>query len=587
MTTGPLDIFIVCAYLCFLVIVGYAFSRFSKSSSDYFRAGGRGTWYLVGASMFMSGISTYTFVGNAAGIFKSGWSPLAIYLANIAGFLVGTFFMAAWYRQMRVITFAEAIRERFGTTTEQFVSVLLIVNGLTWTGAVLYGLSVFSSFLFPTVPSWMLICGVGTVVIIYCTVGGNWAVMANDFVQGLIMVAIVILVTTLCFVHAGGIADFYAAIANSAEAASDLRFVTPLKEGASWISAPYGTSWLITAFLVQFLNMISIFAGVRYFSAKDGREAARASTLAAVLMTIGLLVFFVPPIFARLFLYDEVMAMHADPARAPEFAYAVTAMKLLPAGGFSLLIVAMFAAAISSLDTGMNRNAAVIVRNVIPFVMRVLGRKQLNDDQEVVAGKIFTVVLGLMIMATALLYANMEGVTLFDLILTLGSILMLPLMVPLVLVLWLRRVPPWSALASIGGGFVPSLIDYLANTGWSYQERSFWVVLTGAAVYLFSMLFYRKTPGEYKERAEEFYRRMTTKVDFAKEVGHANDGIQLIQIGRFGTVLGSFLLLLQFLKNPLSGHLSLLAVALFVGGIGAAMWILGKRISHRAGQYTD
>lgn len=80
--------------------------------SDFYRAGGRGIWKLVGASLFKSGISTYTFVDYTAGIFKPGWSPLAVYLANIAGLLVSSFIRTAGYRQMRVITFAEATRQR-------------------------------------------------------------------------------------------------------------------------------------------------------------------------------------------------------------------------------------------------------------------------------------------------------------------------------------------------------------------------------------------------------------------------------------------------------------------------------------------
>ena len=561
-------------------MVGIVFSRFSKSSSDYFKAGARGTWYLVGASMFMSGISTYTFVGNASGIYKSGWSPLAIYGANVAAMVCGALFMGAWYRQMRMITFAEIIRERFNVLTEQIVSILLIINNLLWAGAVLYGLSVFCTFLFPNIPPLILIAGVGAVVVIYSTIGGNWAVMANDFVQGLVMVAITILIAVLCFVDIGGVGAFFDAI-KASSVASDLQLLTPAKDGKAWINADYGLSWAIVAFGVQFIQVISIFNGVRFFSAKDGREAAKASWLSAGLMSLGCLLFFVPPIYARLMLGPEVMAMHPDPARAPEFSYALASFKLLPNGGFSLLIVAMFAAAISSLDTALNRNAAVVVRDIAPLLNRLMGRKQFNDDQEVLAGRVMTIVLGFAVGGIAVLYANMKGQTLFDLFLDLSGSFMLPILAPLACILFFRKVPTWGALASIGGGLVPGLIDLMFDTGWSYQVKSCYVLLGGASMYFLSMLFYKKTPQELKEKWNAFYKKMETPVDFEKEVGNANDGEQLVQIGQFAVVLGSLIGLLLFLDNPFWGRLSILFVTAFVAGIGAFMWFAGHRRKQR------
>jgi Na+/proline symporter len=152
LSSNTTEFIVIGVYFCFLIAVGIVFGRLVRNSSDYFRAGGQASWWLVGLSMFMSGISTYTFVGNAAGIFKSGWSPLAIYAANVSGFLLSGLILAAWHRQMRVVTVAEAIRARFGHKSEVVLATLMVVNGLVWTGAVLYGLSVFFTLLLPGVP---------------------------------------------------------------------------------------------------------------------------------------------------------------------------------------------------------------------------------------------------------------------------------------------------------------------------------------------------------------------------------------------------------------------------------------------------
>lgn len=572
---------VIGVYFCFLIVVGVVFGRLVRNSEDYFKAGGQASWWLVGLSMFMSGISTYTFVGNASGIFKSGWSPLAIYAANVSAFILCGLFMAAWYRQMRVVTVAEAIRARFGKRSEVVLATLMVVNGLVWTGAVLYGLSVFFTLLLPGISQTVVIVAVGVVVIGYCTIGGNWAVMANDFVQGLIMVSVTVLITVLCFNYAGGIGEFFTELARS-EAAEDLSFVTPLEEGDAFMKAPYGISWLLATFLVQFFNMISLFQGVRYFSAKDGREAAKASWLAAGLMVVGCIVFFIPPIFSRLYLFEEVMAMHPDPAKAPEYSFAVACQLLLPKGAFSLMIVSMLAAAISSLDTGLNRNSALIVRDLVPSLLRFLKVKAIPASREVFAGKLATVVLGCLIMGVALFYSEMRGVTLFDLMLNIGNMLMLPQFIPLVLFLVIRNVPGWAALAAMVAGFLPSLLDLVLTLGWSYQEKSLAIVASSSIVFFVSKFFYKKIPSTEKERIESFYANMETPVDFEREVGCNSDAFQLKQIGIFSLVLGSLILLLLLLDNPLGGRIGILCIAGFIMTVGIAMLRIAKRHAIKA-----
>jgi len=247
----------------------------------------------------------------------------------------------------------------------------------------------------------------------------------------------------------------------------------------------------------------------------------------------------------------------------------------------------MFAAAISSLDTALNRNAAVLVRNILPFINRFTGRAKLTDDQEVLMGKTMTVVLGFAVGLIALFYSQMKGATLFDVFLNLGAIFSLPLFIPLVFILFIRKVPSWSALAALGAGFAVGFTDFVSDTGWSYQEKSFYVFAAGFGVYLFSMLFYRNTKLETREKWNAFYARMEKPVDFEEEVGHANDGVQLIQIGKFAVVLGSLIGLLLFLDNELWGRLCILGITAFVAGVGAWMWFAGIKADRRYRKLAD
>lgn len=577
-----LDLVIIGIYLCVLVAVGVVFGRIVNTGVDYFRAGGRGSWWMVGASMFMSGISAYTFVGNAAGIYQSGWSPLAIYLANVGGFVLATWFLAAWYRQMRAITFAEILKQRFGKVAEQVVAYLLVFNGYIWSGVVLYTLAVFTQVIIPDVPVQVLIIGVGTIVVLYCTIGGNWAVMANDFVQGLVLVAVTIVVTVFCLAKAGGIGAFFDAVSQS-DAAAQLQFITPVPEGETMWVAKYSLAWLFITFIVQFANQTSLFQGVRYFSAKDGREAQKASLFACILMVLGLAVFFIPPIYARVFLADQVASMHESPAKAVEYAYAVTSYQLLPQGTFSIMMVAIFAAAISSLDTGLNQNAALIVRDLLPPLRRRFGKPPVASEREVALGKWATVASGVVIIGIALIYSFVENMTIFDLMMQVAGRLIFPQMIPLVLFLFVRKVPRWSILSSIAGGFLPTVIELIFGLKLPYQVMGLSVLIGGCFGFFISCPFWNRVSEEEKEETAAFYSKMHRKIDFEKEVGSANDSFQLIQIGRFALILGGLSLLLLIPLQAEGARVVILSVAGFVGGIGGLMVVCGKRIERKEG----
>src|SRR5277367_842363 len=105
---------VIGCYLIFLVIIGAAFHRFNRNVSDYFRSGCRGTWWLVGASVFMGNVTANSFTSSAGVAFQAGWSVAIIYIGNAVGYFVNFLFLAAWFRQLRATTGPEVIRMRFG-----------------------------------------------------------------------------------------------------------------------------------------------------------------------------------------------------------------------------------------------------------------------------------------------------------------------------------------------------------------------------------------------------------------------------------------------------------------------------------------
>src|SRR2546425_12097130 len=65
MRLGPLDYAIFCVYLVITVAVGLYLARKEDDTTDYFLAGRALPWWIIGASLIATNISTEHFVGMA------------------------------------------------------------------------------------------------------------------------------------------------------------------------------------------------------------------------------------------------------------------------------------------------------------------------------------------------------------------------------------------------------------------------------------------------------------------------------------------------------------------------------------------
>src|SRR5512137_909484 len=108
------DYIIIGFYLVFLLAIGVVFRRMSKDTSDYFRAGGAMPWWLTGASAWIFSFSAWTFTGAAGKVYEAGPLVLCVFYSSIFALLFALSFTCLRFRRMRVITWMEAVRLRYG-----------------------------------------------------------------------------------------------------------------------------------------------------------------------------------------------------------------------------------------------------------------------------------------------------------------------------------------------------------------------------------------------------------------------------------------------------------------------------------------
>ena len=197
------DYLVITGYFCLILGTGFAFKKMAdKSTSDYFRGGGRMLWWMVGSTAFMMQFSAWTFTGAAGKAFTDGFAVCLVFFANTFSYFCGWAYFSHRFRQMRVDTPTEAIRRRFGSGNELFFSCALIIFTLLNAGIWLNALGVFSSAVFEA-DIFLTIIVIGLAVVFVSVLAGAWGVVASDFVQTLVVatVSVACAVVALSLIH--------------------------------------------------------------------------------------------------------------------------------------------------------------------------------------------------------------------------------------------------------------------------------------------------------------------------------------------------------------------------------------------------
>lgn len=536
------------------------------------------SWWMAGSSAFMVQFSAWTFTGAASKAYQDGLLVLVIFFGNAVGFVANYWYFAAKCRQSRVITAVEAMRIRFGKTAEQVFTWLQLPIGTLYAGIWLNGLGVFFSAVFGfDIKTTVLVTG--TVVLILSVTGGSWAVVASDFMQVLVLMPISVVAAFFALREVGGVGELVANFPADRLFGGDTNYSTLI-----WI-------WVVVILLKQFASTNNMMDASRYLCARDTKEARKGALLASALFIIGPAVWFIPPM-ASAILYPDLGAMFPQLKKPEEASYVAICIMTLPAGMLGLLMSGIFAATMSSMDSGLNRNAGIFVRNFyLPLI-----RPNASEKELLMVGKVSTVAFGSGIIFAGIQFSQLKDIGLFDLMLQFGALVAIPMQVPLIWGILVKRVPDWASWVTIVVGLCVSFVVKVwmtpewiegilgLDTPFSGRESSdlsliLGVVINltvGSAVYLGSSVFYKEPNPTRKAEVDGFFKDLSTPVT-AEETGSVEkDSSQGKALGVLSMIYGGFVLLLCLIPNPLLGRLAFVFCGAVLLAIGYALANTGK-----------
>lgn len=574
------DQLVIVFYFAYMALIGWMCRKFIGNTSDYFRGGGKMVWWIGGSSAFMVSFSAWTFTGAAGKAYEDGPIVAVIFFGNAIGFLFNYLFFAARFRQMRVVTCLEAVRARFGAVNEQFFTWLQLPLGVLYAGIWLNGLGVFVSAVFGLDLQTTIII-VGIVVLITAVVGGAWAAVTSDFVQLLILMPLTVVAAGLALIKIGGVHSFVSQFPSHYVNWNELA-----RNEMIWL-------WVIAILIKQFISTNNMMDAYRYLNVKDSQHARRGALLAMVLFLVGPIIWFIPPMVARL-THPDLSAMFPHLSKPNEAAFVASCLTNMPDGMIGLLVCGIFAATMSSMDSGLNKNSGFFVKN---FYQPIL-RKTATETELLRVSKIATLILGVLVILAALTFSTWKSITLFDLMLQFGALVAVPYTIPLIWGALIRRAPSWAGWTTVLIGFACSLSSTtIFNSAWAervmgwvdtplnLREQSDWALVSGiflnvfmcSAWFLGSCLFGRRRSSREVERVDKFFEQARTPVDFDREIGGANDAQQYRLLGLLCLIYGGFTTLLVLIPNPLTGRMAILACGGSVLAVGALLFWKSKQ----------
>ena len=373
-TLPAIDILVLIFYLAAVVGLGCWLSRRNRTTNDFMAAGGTLPGWAVGLSIFGTYLSSNTFIGVPGKAYGENWNGFVFSLSLPFAAWVAVKWFVPFYRRTGEISAYHHLEKRFGPWARTYALGCYLLTQLARVGTILFGVSLGLSALTGWSVPVIIIAG-GIAVTAYTLLGGIAAVIWTDVIQSLVLLVGALVIAGLLLAnHPHGPGEALHIAANEGKFSLG-SFGLDLTQSTFWVVFLYGVFINLNNFGID-QSFVQ-----RYHAARDEKAAARSVWTGALLyVPVAALFFLIGSLLfsyyhASLELLKPLVAQYPDGHADKVLPHFIATQ--LPPGAAGLLIAAIFAAAMSSIDTSLNSAATVTLKD---FVQRHLNRGQTESD---------------------------------------------------------------------------------------------------------------------------------------------------------------------------------------------------------------
>lgn len=338
-------------YMAGTLAIGWWASRKVESTADFVLAGRNLSTPVLTAGLFATWFGSETVMGAPSEFINGGLLGVMEdpFGAAACLILVGLIYARPLYK-MNILTFNDFYRMRFGRSAEVISAFFMVPSYFGWIAAQLVALAiVLKALIGLPVVAGIVLCTI--IVLVYTYIGGMWAVSITDFVQTIMILAGLALLTVIMYQRVGG----FQKIANHLP--EDFFQFFPNAGWKNWIH--YLAAWITIG--LGSIPQQDIFQ--RVMSARNANIAVQAGIFSGLLyLTVGFM-----PLFIGLcgkILYPDFL--NGDPQM-------VIPKMVLQHGGLFLQIMffgALLSAILSTTSGAILAPATVLGENLIKPLLR-------------------------------------------------------------------------------------------------------------------------------------------------------------------------------------------------------------------------
>lgn len=356
---GTIDIGILILYGCVLIGMGLYYKRKCRTADEFMVAGRSIPAWAAGLAVMSTYTSSISYIATPGKAFDSNWHP---FIFSICIFPVAWFvckYAVPYYRKIKLISVYEFLENRLGSWARIYGALSFVLFMVGRIAVILY----LASLLLNTFVPWGIIpviIALGIITIAYTFLGGMEAVIWTDVMQSMVMiVGIIFCAVTLTrdvfsqpdyLIQAAFDADKFSLGSTKFTLASQQH----LFDRTIWVMILFGVTENLRS-LIADQNCVQ-----KYSSVADERQAKRS-------IWIGMLIYI--PLTAIFLYIGTALFAYYSPGGHPlaegitkgseVFPFFIATQ--LPVGLKGLVVAAILAAAMSTVDSNLNCSATVLL----------------------------------------------------------------------------------------------------------------------------------------------------------------------------------------------------------------------------------
>lgn len=511
MALGLYDWIIVILYLILLLFLSAYLSKFQKTKQDYFVANRNQNSLGLTISILATQCSTNSILGAPAFVaFASGggliWLQyeLAIPLAMI----VIMIFLFPLFYHLKLISVYEYLERRFDTKTRLILSGIFQFIRVFATAVTVYSIAIVVELISGLSFFWSVIL-IGLITIIYDFLGGIKAIIYSDIIQMIILILVLIGVLFFLISFFDGFQNMFEAFPKERkEAVNYLNYEIKESQNFNFWAMLFGGIFLYISYYGCDQSQVQ-----KELCAKNQNEGQKILFLNGILRFPIVLLYCLIGVGIGSYSLIESDFLNSLPRNGefPNYNLAVPIFLIqnLPQGIVGLTLVALFAAAMSSIDSVINSLSATTVED---FLKKTKLMNNITSKKELFFSRIITIIWGIIALCLAFSVEKISGNVLIA-INKIGSLINGPILGVFILAIFTVKTNGTNACFGLITGFVGNIILWIffPNISWLWWNViGFFVTFTVG--YFFALISKNKQS-----------KKKDWSLIFFKDIGYKRD----------------------------------------------------------------